>query len=54
MAFGLTNLGVVLVPYPPNSEESLKSAVEVGLRPLTQKPDKEQQASLPCRISEIG
>ena len=23
MAFGVTNLGVVLVPYPPNSEESL-------------------------------
>jgi len=22
MAFGVTNLGVVLVPYPPNSEES--------------------------------
>jgi len=23
MAFGVTKLGVVLVPYPPNSEESL-------------------------------
>ncbi len=25
MAFGVTNLGVVLVPYPPKSEENHKS-----------------------------
>ncbi len=31
MAFGVTNLGVVLVPYPPNSEESQKARAE-GLR----------------------
>ena len=24
MAFGVTDLGVVLLPYPPNSEESQK------------------------------
>lgn len=26
IAFGVTNLGVVLVPYPPNSEESPETA----------------------------
>ena len=31
IAFGVTNLGVVLVPYPPNSEESPETATDAAL-----------------------
>ena len=33
MAFSVTNLGVVSVLYPPNSEESQNKGCDVSLRP---------------------
>ena len=53
MAFGVTNLGVVLGPYPPNSEESPISALPCDLR-STLMPIREASSAFPLSASLSG
>ena len=43
MVFGVTNLGVVLVPYSPNSEESPKSEGSSRGRSNSEEEEEEEE-----------